>query len=164
MRWLVAGVCGILIAAGLVISRVSSEADLLVAGQIHVPPHLVDYISQHRTLFVVFYASSQERRPVAVAKEPFTVKVSQKSRIEGYTRSFAITLQKLEFMVSPAEVSVYEQLREQLAGDSLVSYEMKVRVDRGEMLGAAAVTSPRQSFVLGTRDLKVRLEKSHEAL
>ena len=148
-------------AAGLVISRASSEADLLVAGQIHVPPHLVDYISQYQTLFVVFYSSSQAQ-PVAVAKEPFTVKVSQKSRLEGYTRSFAITLQKLEFMVSPAEASVYEQLRDQLAGDSSVSYEMKVRVDRGEMLGEAAFTSPRQSFVLGTRNLKVHLEKSHE--
>ncbi|MCY4380455.1 MAG: hypothetical protein OXC40_02655 [Proteobacteria bacterium] len=138
--------------------------DLIVAGELYLPPELVEYAQNNQTLFIVIYQNTHSRA-LAVMKEFITVKSTKKTRKEGYKRFFAVTLPKLEYMYLPGttnEPHPENVIRELLQAETKTSLMIKIRLDRDGQGGpdrSGDVMSKRIPFYPGQSNLPVTVNK-----
>lgn len=160
-RWVVALAALVIIAAGYLIITTTSgitNKDLVLSARVHVPPHLVDYILDYHTLFVVIFRPSHPV-PLAVAKQPFTVKINAKTRMKGYTRQVVVSRDQLQIMRADEDVAA--EIVSQLASPEQQLYELKVILDSDGRLSASQedqLMSEKKPFFLGQRDLTMDMD------
>ena len=167
IMFIVSGIGLVMGVAMMILFSYGSDEELVVSGKLRVPPHLVDFISQNRTLFVALFRAS-EARPIAAAKEPILIKSTPKTRSEGYTRRFAITLSKLEYMSFPGESpskTIEQSLKIALSRQEKEAYHLRLIVDRDGQRGVDTrgdLRSKKTLFYLGQRDLVVLVDQKDQ--
>ena len=132
----------------------SSPADVLAAGYLHVPPHLVDYAAASSKLFLILYHKDTPM-PLAVMEEPLKVVVSNTTRSQGYRRYFAITQEKLSSMAAPSTLT-------SLLKTPHTKLFLKARFDRDGWGGRdqpGDLTSNKLSFLPYSQDLLISLDQ-----
>ena len=150
-----------LIALVLVVVQLNSKVirpNIVIDGNIYLPPHLLYYAQYNQRLFVVIYLKDNPQMPLAVMEEPYNVQIDDTTSKNGYTRYFYVSEEKLNFM----DLAQAHDFLADLAAKKSTKIMLKVRIDhdlRGGMDSYNDLISDKLMFVLGDRNISIDIVK-----